>query len=48
MLEKCFPYGLAINTSFYVAIFSFLSFFEQNDSLETISIIRNHADLSSA
>ena len=48
MLEKCFPYGLAINTSFYVAIFIFLSFFEQNDSLETISIIRNHADLSSA
>ena len=37
----------AINTSFYVAIFSFLSFFEQNDSLVTISIIQKHSNMSS-
>ena len=37
----------ASNTSFYVAIFSFSSFFEQNDSLVTISIIQKHSNMSS-
>ena len=37
----------AISTSFYVDIFSFLSFFEQNDSLVTISIIQKHSNMSS-